>query len=284
MLINRRIKEYEALSDRITRTMKLYRDIFGAQKKYLGRLEVSSPELDEVQIRARLGEGLPLLDPESIEVGYETFNQLFQEIKGIVARKSSSTGTREREFLKNRELSPEEVEELGRAWLEGREDSLKAMAEEFDVDYSVLSLLLHATFAAVFRKLALELHPRIDLDQFPHAACPVCGAPPVMGFNRDEDGLRVLECSLCGSRWGTPRMLCLFCGAAQQEKLKYLFAGEDRARRVYVCDSCKRYIKITDRKGQPEEIVLPLEDLFTSYLDEAAQKEGYDRACRTVFS
>ena len=49
-----------------------------------------------------------------------------------------------------------------------------------------------------------------------------------MGFNRDEDGLRVLECSLCGSRWGTPRMVCLFCGTPDQEKLRYLFVNEDR--------------------------------------------------------
>jgi FdhE protein len=79
-------------------------------------------------------------------------------------------------------------------------------------------------------------------------------------------------------------MLCLFCGTPDQKKLKYLFVNEDQRRRIYVCDNCRKYIKITDCKGQAEEMVLPLEDLFTSYLDEAAQREGYDRACRTVFS
>lgn len=272
------------MSDRVSEAMRLYREVFGVQKKHLPGLVVRSPELDEVSIRARLGEGLSLLEPERVEVDYRSFEPLFREIKGVVARMSRSAADRDGDFLEHRDLSLEEVEGLGRAWMEGGEGLLEARAAELEVDYGVLSLLLYASFAAVFRKLALELHPRADLDQFPRGACPVCGAPPVMGFNREEDGLRVLECSLCGSRWGTPRMLCLFCGTMQQEKLKYIFAGEDRSRRAYVCDGCKRYVKVLDCKGRPGEVVLPLEDLFTAYLDEAAQREGYERACRTVFS
>ncbi len=272
------------MSDRVGSPLKLYRDIFAAQKKHQSRLGVSAPPLDDVQINTRLEEGLPLLEPEHLEIDYATFNDLFRELKGIVARKSKSAELHDREFLKSRELDGEEVEELGRAWLEGREDYLETQAAELGVDYSILSLLLHATFAACFRKLAEELRSRADLDQYPGADCPICGAPPVMGFNRDEDGLRVLECSLCGSRWGTPRMLCLFCGTPDQSKLRYLFVNEDRTRRIHVCEGCKKYIKIVDRKGQTEDIVLPLEDLFTAYLDEAARTEGYDRGCRTVFS
>jgi FdhE protein len=264
--------------------LKLYRDIFAAQKKHLSGLGVSVPLLDDIQINTRLEEGLPLLEPELLEIDYAKFNDLFRELKGIVARKSKLAEPRDREFLKKRELGQEEVEELGRAWLEGREDYLETRAAELEVDYSILSLLLHATFAACFRKLAVELHSRADLDQYPGAECPICGAPPVMGFNRDEDGLRVLECSLCGSRWGAPRMVCLFCGTPDQSKLRYLFVNDDQTRRIYVCERCKKYIKIVDRKGQTDEIVLPLEDLFTAYLDEAARAEGYDRGCRTVFS
>ncbi len=230
-------------------SLKLYRDIFAAQRKHLSLLDVTMPPLDDREIDSRLLAGTPLIDPEQLVIDYVTFNRLFQELKGILARKSRKADARDLKFLKNVELSEDDVEQLGRAWLEGREEFLTSRTEELDVDFSVLFLLLHATFSVCFRKLAGELHPLADLDQCPGADCPVCGAPPVMGFHRDGDGLRVLECSLCGSRWGTPRMICLFCGSPDQKKLKYLFVNEDQSRRIQACENCRTYIKIIDCKG-----------------------------------
>ncbi len=283
-LINRNIAIYEEMNDRMGAPLRLYRDIFVAQQKHLDTLSVTMPPLDDQQIMTCMEEWTPLIDSETLTIDYAAIDDLFRELKGIVARKSKVAEARDSKFLKETELSEEDVEGLGNAWLEGREDSLVEKAEELDVDFSLLSLLLHSTFAAVFRKLAHELHSRVDLDQYPRAFCPVCGSLPVMGFNRRKDGLRVLECSLCGSRWGTPRMFCLFCQSPDQSKLRYLFVNEDSSRRIHVCENCRTYIKVVDRKKQAEEIVIPLEDIFTTYLDEVAEKEGYKRGCRTVFS
>ncbi len=283
-LIGRMIREYEAQSEGMGEALKLYREVFAAQKRYLKKLAVAMPRLEDETIRERMMVGAPLIDAEVMEIDYVPFNDLFRELKGIVARKGRAAGARESRFLKETELSLAEVEELGKAWLAGREGLLEKKAQELDIEYSLLSLLLHSTFAAVFRKLALELHPRVELDQYPHAGCPICGALPLMGFNRYRDGLRVLECSLCGSRWGTPRMLCIFCGSPDQRKLRYLFVNGDQARRIHVCESCRTYIKIVNRRKQTDEIILPLEDIFTAYLDEVAEREGYLRGCRTVFS
>lgn len=264
--------------------LELYRDIFAVQEKHLDRLKVTMLPLNDMEIQTRLEQGTPLVDSESIELDYAALAALFQELKEVVARKSPAAEPRDREFLEDVELNEQDVGRLARAWLGGQGGFLTKRAEELNVDFSVLSLLLHATFAAVFRKLARDLHPHAELDQCPRVNCPVCGALPVMGLNRESDGLRVLECSLCGTRWGTPRMLCIFCGNPDQNKLKYLFVNEDQSRRMYVCESCGTYIKIVDRHEQPDEIVLPLEDIFTTYLDEVAEKEGYKRGCRTVFS
>lgn len=283
-LINRNIEIYEEMSDRIGTPLRLYRDMFAAQQRHLGGLGVTMPYLDDQQIMARMEEWTPLIDAEALIIDYAAFNGLFRELKEIVGRKSKAAEPRDRKFLRETELTEEEVERLGSAWLEGEEDFLAEKAEAMGVDFSLLMLLLHSTFAAVFRKLAHELHPRVDLDQYPRAFCPICGSLPVMGFNRQKDGLRVLECSLCGSRWGTPRMFCLFCHNPDQRKLRYLFVEGDSSRRVHVCENCRTYIKIVNCKRQAEEIVIPLEDIFTTYLDGVAEKEGYKRGCRTVFS
>jgi FdhE protein len=263
--------------------LRLYRDIFGIQRRHLSGLEVSVPTLESLQIKARLEEGLPLLDRGGLEIDAERLLEIMDEVKSLLARRSRRGGDA-RLSLTTLELDRDEAEGLARARLRGDYAMIEEKAEEMGVDANVLGLMLHASLAPFFQKAAQALHPQADLDQGLSAACPICGEPAVMGFNRDGDGLRVLECSLCSTRWGTPRMLCLFCGTPDQSKLGYLFVNEDRRRRIHTCKKCNKYIKVTDCQGRTEEIVLPLEDLFTSYLDEVAQNKGYQRGCRTALS
>jgi FdhE protein len=164
------------------------------------------------------------------------------------------------------------------------EDISKAM-EGYSIDPAVLYMLLHTSIAPFYWKTAGMLARKADLDQVLSDTCPVCGDLPVMGFLRSEDGLRVLECSLCGTRWGIPRILCPFCKTVDQGKLKYIFSNDDDTRRVYLCDKCGKYIKVNAAPGErEEEFVVPLEDLATAHLDLTAEEKGYERGCRTVFS
>lgn len=280
-LVMREVKRYEALSERMGPTLRLFRDVFGIQRRHLSRIEVEVPRLEDLQIQARLEEGLPLIDKSVLEVDPVIFQGILEEVRSLLSRRSRERGSRE--SLRELRLGPDEAVELARARLRGEMGPIEEKAREKGIDPNVLGLLLQVSLAPFLQKAASALHPKADLDQGLSAACPICGDPAVMGFNRDGDGLRILECSLCSTRWGTPRMLCLFCGNTDQSRLGYLFAGEDRSRRVHVCKSCKKYIKVTDCQGRAEEIVLPLEDLFTAYLDEVAQDRGYLRGCRTVF-
>ncbi len=264
--------------------LRLYRDIFNIQRRHLSRLDVEMPALEELQIRARLEEGIPLVDRSALRLDTQRFLEILMEIKELLARRSRGKGGAQGEAIATLDMGVEEAEGLLRDRLRGDFRSLQRKADELSLNPDILNLLVHASLAPFMQRMAGKLHPRLDLDQGLSAACPVCGEPAVMGFNRDGDGMRVLECSLCSTRWGTPRMLCLFCGSTDQKKLGYLFAGEDRTRRIHICKACKKYIKITDCQGRTEEIVLPLEDLFTAYLDEVAARKGYERGCRTALS
>jgi FdhE protein len=146
-------------------------------------------------------------------------------------------------------------------------------------------MLLHISLAPFYWKMTRSLTRKADLDQVPRGECPVCGSLPVMGYLRAEEGLRVLECSLCGTRWGFPRMMCPFCSNVDQNTLKYIFADDDGSRRVYLCEKCRKYVKVSTPVGEKdEEFVIPLEDFATAHLDLAAEERGYERGCRTVFS
>lgn len=283
-LVNQKVREYTRHDPQRSGLFRLYREFFAIQRKYLAWVVISGPELDELQIKARVEEGIPLIERDRVQIDYELFFHIYEELREILLKRSEAISERNMALFHGRVLQAEDISELGEAFVRGEEEILLRKAGELEVDFNVLHLLLHTTLAVFFQKMAEMYYKKADLDQVPSGTCPVCGGIPIMGFNRDGDGLRVLECSLCGTRWGAPRMMCLFCGNVEQNELGYFFVEGERQRRVYTCEKCKRYIKITDRYGEPGEIILPLEDLFTTYLDRLAQDRGYVRACNSVFS
>jgi FdhE protein len=188
-------------------------------------------------------------------------------------------------FLEEELEDRDRLQTLVEAFLKRDEGEISELMEGYSLDPALLYMLLHISMAPFFWKKAGALARKADLDQVPRGTCPVCGDLPVMGFLRPEDGLRVLECSLCGSRWGVPRMMCPYCMNVDQGKLSYIFAEGDTSHRVYLCEKCRKYMKVSNPGGgSPEELVIPLEDLATAHLDRAAEERGYERGCRTVFS
>ncbi len=283
-LVKQKTKESEETFPRLKDLMRLYREIFGVQRKYLPTVDITIKPLSDLQIRARVEEGIPLIDRQEMEIDYSFFRTIFLDIAKVFLKRGKNLSDETKSFLLGDNLDSGTLKELGEAFLHGQVDYLERQAEELKVESSILKMMLHLTFAVFFEKIALQYQKKADLDQVTSIGCPICGSPPMMGFNREGDGLRVLECSLCGSRWGVPRLACPFCHDSQQEGLKYVFVEGDNKRRIYTCERCKRYIKIVDRMGEPGEVLLPVEDLLTGHLDQLAKERGYIRSCASVFS
>jgi FdhE protein len=108
----------------------------------------------------------------------------------------------------------------------------------------------------------------------PH--CPVCGAAPHLSLIEEEEGRLLLSCSRCFVRYRFRRLACPFCGEAGQKNLRYFTAEGDSIHRVYVCETCRHYLKSVDLKQRPT-VFARVEDLITIRLDIVAQREGYVR-------
>lgn len=104
--------------------------------------------------------------------------------------------------------------------------------------------------------------------------CPVCGQYPVNGYNRPEDGRRILGCWMCETEWSFSRLTCPICSSNQEGQLM-LFLEEDPRRRLQVCDDCGYYVKITDCTQAQAGCDLQLENAETVFLDILAQRKGY---------
>jgi FdhE protein len=280
-LIGRQAKEYLRINRGLKEVFKLYRDVFAVQKRISQKIPDQLPHLKGGEVSYRIEQGRLLIEVSELNLDLSVLREMLMALGEVLKKEDGGP----LENLEKVLVDDEALRQLAGAFLEEKEDSGWSGMAGYAIEPEILYMLMHMAVAPFFWKKASTLARKADLGQVPQGTCPVCGDLPVMGLLREEDGLRILECSLCATRWGIPRMMCPFCRTTDQAKLSYIFAEGDQSRRAYLCENCKKYIKISAGGSQGmEDIVLPLEDLATVHLDHAAAERGYERGCRTVFS
>jgi len=160
------------------------------------------------------------------------------------------------------------------AILKQDETGLDAMAQGVDLDPLTLLFLgktaLRPSLEA-FRRLMEEV---MDQKPWDHGYCPLCGSQPDMACFT-KAGKRRLHCELCGTEWSFARIGCPFCENRDPESLGFFEAEGEEGLRVYVCNSCHRYLKTIDSRAFEEVAPLELESLATLHLDLVAEQNGY---------
>ncbi len=263
----------------------LYREVFSVQRRLSRDIPDRLPHIDGAQVSHRIEENRPLIGADELSVDLRVLKKMMRELGKVLEEKGEGPLEGMAAFLREELEDDGELPGLVGAFLSREDQELSRRMEGYSPRPAILYMLLHTSLAPFYWKTAVTMVRKADLGQVPRGNCPACGDLPVMGFLRHEEGLRVLECSLCGTRWGFPRVMCPFCHNMDQNTLKYLYADEDGPRRVYLCERCRKYVKISSPPGEKdEEFVIPLEDLATAHLDLAAEERGYERGCRTVFS
>jgi len=284
-LVNRQVKRYVEANPKLKGIMGLYREIFSVQRKLSQEIPDQLPHIEGAQVSYRIEKDRLLIEADELKVDLSILKRMMQELGKELEEKGEGSLEGMPGFLAEGLDDDDKLRGLVDAFLAHEDEELSRRMEGYSLDPALLYMLLHISLAPLYWKMAGTLARKADLGQVPRGTCPVCGDLPVMGFLRPEEGLRVLECSLCGTRWGFPRIMCPFCNNADHNTLKYIFADDDDSRRVYLCDKCKKYVKVsTPTSEKDEEFVIPLEDLATAHLDLAAEEKGYRRGCRTALS
>ncbi len=277
------MREYAKERPELKPAMAFYREIFGVQKRRASALPLQFPRLSREETAKRLEAGKPLLRPKDLKPPMEELRAAVRDICAVIQTKSLEPPAALAGFVSGKLEDDEWLAAFTESYLSGKSRTFVRESRAAGLPPDLGTLIAHTSIAPFYWKQAAGLRTKLALEHMPSGACPICGARPIMGFIRPEDGARILECSLCGTRWGAPRMACVFCRTQDRTKLRYHFVEGDSARRVYVCDNCKGYLKVTDMSGRSGELVIALEDMATAYLDEVAREKGYQRACSTVF-
>lgn len=124
----------------------------------------------------------------------------------------------------------------------------EVLGEEADEDMmAVIAGLLLNVLRRYFQNLGEDMtHELSKVDEAKSGdaplGCPTCGAPAAISSvsegTEGNSNNRYLFCSCCGTQWPFERIRCALCGNTNSNKLKYVYADEDPAHRMHVCEDC----------------------------------------------
>ncbi len=231
------------------------------------QLQVFAPtpaiEFGADQVRASVEAGIPLLSPEVIVVPNDAFAALYNAICSLVATYRPELAD---EVKALRKTSANEQQVARKGWLLSANGQNGAVSD-------LERFMLVNTWRPFLWPYAITLAPLIEDEQWYRGQCPVCGGEPDLAALVDE-GQRWLLCSRCDTEWRYRRIGCPFCNNTDHRKLVY-YTGESPVYRLYVCETCRRYLKAVDQREHWQRRPLPVERILTIGMDVAAVEAGY---------
>jgi FdhE protein len=278
--VRRAVKRYAELYPEMADVIEMYGQIMELQQETLGEI-TCDVSLDAETADTKLSEGIPLMDPREIDIDAERFRALVFDIARVVDEKSPGGFPHRAEIEKWEGLEPRNVLVTRDLVIAGEELEI-GIAWKSSEDRKLVSNIAWEALAPFYMNCGRMLQSLIEQSLWQRGDCPVCGARPLMGVFRKEDGLWLLECALCHTLWNVQRVRCPFCDEGEQGSLEYLYVDDDRSRRVQYCSACRSYVKTVDMRDSDLDAVLPLEDITTIRLDKVAAREGLRPAGASV--
>ena len=262
------LEEEREKKSELAETIDLHHALLVAQANArlpLPRLERSPEEAGDF-----LRQGIALLEPGELEVDWEAFAQLCEEICHIASKHQPDLGE---EFERVRVFLGSYPDKRSLV-VDYFKDRPVGGAEEAGVNGELLAFVLNSALHPFLWAYAEVLSPLIDDHLWYHARCPVCGGQPDFALLEAGSGARHLLCSRCDSQWLFRRLECPFCGNTEPNKLIY-YPSEDEVYRLYVCQVCNRYLKTIDMRQVARKVIPPVERIVTVAMDVAAREAGY---------
>ncbi len=260
------LKSARALRPELAETLDLHIAILEAR----GELPITNYKLQiqTGEARARVERGEPLLRADELALDWDALARLFREICHIAAKHQPEQRDA---FVELAEQAASEsfIREAARQYLDTRPS---VQPPTSNLQSSHLQFALNNALHPFLSARARQMQSLVDDASWYRAYCPICGGAPDFSALEKESGARRLLCARCDTEWTFHRAVCPFCSA--DGKLNY-FPSADGAYRLYVCESCKHYLKTIDRRELAREVNLAAERVLTLGMDVAARQAGY---------
>ncbi len=261
--------------------LNLFCELYTAEYKQEQKLLLKDlyPQLSKEELRRRLADEQPAIAAERLDISETALSRFLTEIGKVLAKHTGSgqaLTSRLDEAARGGKIS---LRELVKAVVSDDQDFIEKSAGVTGIDKEELAFVGMSLARPVMRRIARSVETKIQISDITGDRCPVCGGAPVMARIKEDDGKRVVECSVCGAEWTAKRVRCLACGNEEEGTLGYIFIEND-SRRIDKCEKCHGYIKTADERKNAavKSRDLIVEDAATLYLDMLAEQKGYHSA------
>ncbi len=251
-------------------TMDLHRDLIEARAEVEPEVKHLKPDKQEVE--KLIDQRIPLLRRWEPQWDQEGFIRLATQICDIGARHQEELASQFEAIRSMLTDDPDQIRNIVNLYLQKGKLELPG---QLDVDRELLSFVLSNALHPFLQAYATILTPLVDEEKWYQRLCPVCGGEPDFAYLEEKVGGLRLLCSRCDTVWIYKRGECTFCGNTDRETFAY-YLGDDEVYRLYVCDKCKRYLKVIDGRHTARKPILPLQRIITIGMDIAARQEGYN--------
>lgn len=260
------LAEAESQDERLSSYYAFHRSLLEVLNEVRVNISATLELADEKALQARVAQGLPLVAFSQLPIEERRFADLVSTVMQLLLDHDPDLGpqTLPESSAEYYALARRRFEEnQGRHTDHGGQD--QSSLTEMAVDLALKPYLQWA---------AAQVMEHVEKERWKRPYCPVCGGEPDFATLDAEMGARHLLCSRCDSEWHYRRLRCPFCGTADHTKLSY-YPGESGVYRLYVCESCGRYLKTIDLREVGKEVLLPVERITTIAMDAAAREAGY---------
>lgn len=251
-------------------------EVIGLHQELINARAEVDPEgphlkLVEHEVEDLMKRRVPLLQRWEPQWDEESFMRLCGQICDIGTRHRKELAS---QFEKIRSLLTDDVDQVHNVVTEYLGEAEVALPGRADIDEEVLYFVLNNALHPFLQSYAAILTPFIEGEKWYQRFCPVCGGEPDFGYLEEKVGGLHLLCSRCDTVWRYKRGECTFCGNSDRETFAY-YVGDEEVYRLYVCEKCKRYLKVVDGRQTTRKPMLPLQRIITMGMDVSARQEGY---------
>jgi len=253
----------------LAQAIDLHHEVISTRGKV--EAQATGVEPDAQEVATAIDQRVPLIERWALGWDEDSVTRLGAQICDIVARHRQELAPKLEEIRSLLTEEPDQTQSIVTSYLrEGKVD----LPGHPDLDQELLSFVLVNALHPFLQAHAAVLIPLIKDEKWYQKVCPVCGGEPDFGYlEKEVGGLRLL-CSRCDTLWTYKRGECTFCGNSDKDSFFY-YLGDDEVFRLYLCDKCKRYLKILDGRQTARKPLLPLQRIITLGMDVSARQEGY---------
>jgi FdhE protein len=269
------LKQLKVLQPELASAVDMQLALVEMQRRVQGRVPLPRIAVDQEWARAQQAAGRPLVRFADIPLEWSDFRLTLRQTADILMRfEALERGDFDRIVALGRDGNA--LEPLVSAWYNatsGVEAGVDPRNRQTDDAPAGLDQVLVLALRPFLARCAEALAPQVDLANWNHGHCPICGWEADFAVITPSADRR-LFCGRCVAQWSFAPLTCPFC-ANDDRTLITSFATRDGRYRVYACDVCKRYLKAYDARRAQRPAMVAVDTIATLPLDAAAMQRGY---------